>query len=271
MRHVIRIFRRSARLLYDRAMRRRTLTLLACLTATTGACLPVGNYHTARTLPRGESSVGLTFSATTYTDESGDSLTIPGVIPEITYHIGVGQHAEVGGRIAPGFLYGELDVKYRFLQADRLHMAVAPAIGQMALGITLTTLRLPLILTYELSDMVSFNASLNGTTWRSSGSGDSTFEFYGGKEVFVTTGGSAGIEVTGETFFLRPSFELGTMVTDPGGGADRLRIGAVVIHFGWVSGREMKKLREMDEKLDRIEDKLGDDWKARPIVAAARD
>jgi hypothetical protein len=61
------------------------------------------------------------------------------------------------------------------------------------------------------------------------------------------------------------------MVTDPGGSATRLRIGAVVVHFGWVSGREMKKLREMDEKLDRIEDKLGDNWGSRPMVAAADD
>lgn len=80
----------------------------------------------------------------------------------------------------------------------------------------------------------------------------------------VTSGGSFGIEFTGRTAFFRPTLEWGTMVTDPGGDAERFKIGAVFLHFGFISGRELKKLEEMDQKLDRIEQKMGaDNWKVR--------
>lgn len=231
-------------------------------------CLPVGNYHSARTLNDGESSWGLTFSTTTYTDEDGDSLTIPGVIPEVTYHVGVADDVEVGGRVAPGFLYGEFDVKWRFVQSGPLHVALAPALGQMAAGITLTTFRFPVVMTYELNERIAINAGVNGTTWRlgsvSSDDGDSSLGFYSGDEVFVTSGFSLGLEISGKTSFFRPTFEWGTMVTNPDGNAERLKIGAVFLHFGFISGRELKKLEEMDEKLDRIEQRLGaDNWNIR--------
>ena len=69
-------------------------------------CLPAGNYHSARTLGKGESSVGTTFSMQTweFTDSSGDTtrITIPNLMPEITYHIGIQENLELGGRVMLG-------------------------------------------------------------------------------------------------------------------------------------------------------------------------
>jgi hypothetical protein len=248
----------------------RGITLGLCFAALGAVgCMPVGNYHTARTLGDGESSIGLTFSATTYsaTDEDTgeiDSLTIPSIIPEISYHIGMTDDFEIGGRIAPGSLYGEIDLKDRFVHSDRFHLAAAPAIGQMAFIGTLTILRLPLVMTYELSDRVAVNAGVNATSWNANVDADDALDFYGAEEFMVTSGVSLGIEFTGKTAFFRPTFEWGTMITDPEGNAERFKIGAVFLHFGFVSGRELKKLEEMDQKLDRIEQNMGaDNWKVR--------
>src|ERR1044072_9003404 len=115
--------------------------LLAVLAS---GCLMAGNYHTARTLEKGTSSFGLTFSATKYsfdyetTDSAGNpqketiSFAIPNLLPELTYHIGISDNAEAGGRLALGSLGGEFDIKYRFLHNDKLHLAVAPAISYQA-------------------------------------------------------------------------------------------------------------------------------------------
>lgn len=240
--------------------------LVLVLTASAlGGCLPVANYHSARTLADGESSWGMTFSSTTYTDADGDQLTIPGIIPEVTYHVGLTDDLEVGGRVAPGFLYGELDLKYRFVHTgDGLHLAVAPGLGQMALGVTVTTVRLPLLLTYELHPKIALNAGLNATMWNISGvDPDDDVPFRTGSDNFMTTtGGSIGVEFSGKTGFIRPSLEFSTAVI---GGSEAeqepLQIAAVVLHFGWISGREMKKLEDMDRKLDEINDKLS--WRDR--------
>src|SRR5512140_508339 len=64
-----------------------------------GGCLMSGNYHSAKTLGKGESQVGLTFSATRYDHVSTDnstnpptttteSIVLPELLPEITYHGG---------------------------------------------------------------------------------------------------------------------------------------------------------------------------------------
>ena len=110
------------------------------LLGTTG-CLMAGNYHTAKTLEKGTSQFGMTFSGTQYTYTTTDSATnttksatfvLPNIIPEITYHIGMTVDVEAGGRVAIGSLGGEFDVKWRFFHNDKLHLAVAPAIGAQA-------------------------------------------------------------------------------------------------------------------------------------------
>ncbi len=219
-------------------------------------CMPVSNYHSAKTLGKGESSWGVTFSSTTWTavDETGesDAITIPGVIPEFTYHIGLTDDLEVGGRVAPGFLYGEVDLKYRFLRSDKLHLAVAPALGQFSALVKVSSIRLPAILTYDINDMLSFNAAVHGSAWVVSDPESDYDSPFGNDEFLETTGVSVGLEIHGKTAFFRPSLEYTTAIFADDNDA-RFNLAAVVLHFGFIRGRELKKLEEMDEKLDRIE------------------
>src|SRR6185436_17663229 len=94
----------------------------------------------AKTLGKGESQVGLTFSATRYDEvktnsdntTTTESIVLPELLPEITYHIGMTDDVEVGGRVALGALGLEGDVKYRFFKSDKLHLAIAPAVSYQA-------------------------------------------------------------------------------------------------------------------------------------------
>src|SRR5262245_30535888 len=112
-------------------MRALWVVLLALLAT---GCLMAGNYHSARVLEKGTSQFGLTFSATQFKSVEHDSagnevnttyVAIPNILPEITYHIGVAENVEAGGRIGIGSLGGEFDVKWRFLRSDKLHLAIA--------------------------------------------------------------------------------------------------------------------------------------------------
>jgi hypothetical protein len=262
-------------------MQRCTLLVSTAALGLWAGCLPVGNYHSARTLGEGESSVGIAFSATTYTvtstdEETGelesDSLTLPGVIPEVAYHIGVTDDLELGGRLAPGFLYAELDGKYRFLHSQGLHLAAAPAVGQaFAIVGTITTVRLPLLLSYELHPRFAFNAGVNATLFRvSSVDSDRDLPFTSDDGSLTTAGFSLGLEIIGDTAFVRPSIEVSRALYGEADRDDPLQIAAVVLHFGSISGRELKRLDDMDRKLDEINDKLSWGYRYKPGPEQAR-
>lgn len=226
-------------------------------------CMPVSNYHSARTLGDGESSWGMTFSSTTYQDpDDGDRVTLPGIIPEFTYHIGLSDDVEFGGRVAPGFLYGELDLKYRFFHNGPTHLAVAPALGQMAFLVAVTTVRLPVILTYELNDKVALNTGVAGSAWIVSDNGgdDQDSPFGVGDDFLRTATGFVGLDIQGRTAFIRPTLEM-TRAIAGNEGTEEFQLLQVSVHFGFISGRELKKLDQMQEQLDRIEQKVS--WKDR--------
>lgn len=254
--------------------------LLAAAVGLWAGCLPVGNYHSARTLGEGETAMGITFSATTYTvteedpdtgELDSDSLTLPGVIPEVAYHIGITDDFEFGGRVAVGFLYAELDGKYRFWHSNGLHLAVAPAVGQaFALVGSLTTVRLPLLFTYELHPRFAFNAGANATIWQvSSVEEDRDLPFTSDDGSLTTAGFSLGLEIVGDTAYIRPSIEIARALYGEGAREDPLQIAAVVLHFGTISGRELKRIDQMDRKLDEINDKLGWRYRWKPEPGAA--
>lgn len=236
-------------------------------------CMPVSNYHSARTLGDGESSMGMTFSSTTYSDpEDGSRVTIPGIIPEVTYHVGLTDDVEFGGRVAPGFLYGELDLKYRFFHDGPTHLAIAPALGQMAFIISVTTMRLPVILTYELNDKVALNTGVAASAWIVSDTGDADQDspFSTGDDFLRTATGFVGLDIQGRTAYIRPTLELTRGVFGNDGSED-FEMLQVSVHFGFISGRELKKLDQMQEQLDRIENKVS--WKDRrnPSYVAANE
>ncbi len=243
--------------------------LLACLGLP--GCLASGVYRTARTLEKGEGDMNLTFSAFqiggaettttvngTKTTTKEPSITIPNVIPEFAYHIGVTDDLEVGGRAALGSVLLEIDAKYRFLRSGDLHMALAPALGFRALGpIEGISATLPVIATYDLNDTLALNlapyvgySSLNSTDKDLSGiSGN-----------FLSVGGSAGVQLRGRTFHFMPSVDISqTLVTlsdKQSSESSRQRFVIFSLTMGWVSGRELKKLENIEDKLDKMDKKL---------------
>src|SRR5262245_28462724 len=164
--------------------------LVTGLLISAGGCLMSGNYHSAKTLGKGESQFGLTFSTTRYETTTDDgmggteteAIMLPTVIPEITYHVGVADNVEVGGRVSPAALGVEGDVKFRFLQSDKLHLAVAPAVSYQAFVVLQGIgARLPAILTYELADNFDFTAAVFGSTTKySEASNDGDFDTFRG-------------------------------------------------------------------------------------------
>lgn len=240
-----------------------TLLALAALAASSTGCLLAGNYHSARTLDKGTSSFGMTFSMTTFENTTTDSstgttdvdrVTIPNLIPELAYHIGVTDDTEVGGRVSLGALGLEADVKYRFYRSDKLHLAVAPAVSYQAFVILQGVgLRVPGVLTYEISDHLAFNAAVFFTTTRY----EATDSDVGTDSLLGTlgsTGAAVGFDIVTETFVIRPSVEFTEYLWEFGGDDDFERFNTVnvLVHLAWIGGTEKKQLNRIERKIDRI-------------------
>jgi len=244
--------------------------LLAALAAAASGCLMAGNYHSAKTLEKGTSQVGLTFSVTNYEftrqlrDNEGqptgqtevESVSLPNVIPELSYHIGMSDNVEVGGRVAVGSLGLEGDVKFRFLQADKLHLAIAPAIGYQAfLVVQGGSLKLPGILTYELADNFDVTAAVFGSTTKySSVDDDSSGDFGVFNGTLAATGVAFGVDLHTETFNIRPAVEFTRYVADfdDGDDFDAFNTVNVLVHIAWTGGKEKKQLNRIEDKLDQL-------------------
>ncbi|MBU1240364.1 hypothetical protein KKF84_05125 [Myxococcota bacterium] len=247
------------------------LLLVGSLFLLTG-CPATGVYRTAHTLGAGESDVALTFSGfrieKVNNETNSDPITIPNLIPELSYHIGLGNNMEVGGRVALGSMLFEMDFKYKFFESidKKLHMAIAPAIGYRTfLLIEGVNVNLPLILTYDLSRNFSINLFLYSSyikfdTAMADDEADDFSDSGGFTANSVTVGGGIGFKYTGETFYFMPSVDFSRTALNFGDYAedDSFAVSYTVfsITMGWIGGREMKKLTAMDTKLDRIENKL---------------
>jgi hypothetical protein len=239
--------------------------LLMGLLVSGGGCLMAGNYHSAKTLAKGESQVGLTFSATRYdsqtTDSSGatktESIVLPNIIPEITYHIGMTDDVEVGGRASLGSLGLEGDVKYRFFKSDNLHLAIAPAISYQAFLILQGVgARLPGILTYQLADNIDFTAAVFGSVTKYSTPSNDDDDFSTFRGTLLSTGGAVGFDLHGETFTIRPSVEFTRYVADLSSGSNSSSANFntinFLVHIAWIGGREKKQLDRIERKLDNL-------------------
>jgi hypothetical protein len=238
---------------------------LALVCALAGGCMMAGNYHSAKTLNKGESQFGLTFSGTQYektsTDSMGnvtrDAIVLPNVIPEITYHVGMAENVEVGGRVSIGALGMEGDVKYRFLHDDKLHMAIAPALGAQAFVLIQGVyVRLPVILTYELADNVDFTVAAFGASEKFSPADSSSSDAGEFNGTFVSSGGAVGFDLHGETFSIRPAVEftryLYNFSTTSGSSSDGFNTVNVLVHLAWTGGKEKQQLDRIEHKLDEM-------------------
>lgn len=245
----------------------RTITLLAAALLSTG-CLTTGMYRTADVLPPDEGDFALGFSVVRATvDEPEDPMdptaggsetfTYPNLVPEISYHYGMAEDVEIGGRIALGAGMIELDTKYRFLHTPGLHVAVQPAIGYRSLGfIEGFHASLPVILTREVRPRMSLNASVFGTYSNFSATDDFDSEDLDFAGDTVMVGGGVGVQFrTRGSFHFMPALEVQRSVYRGGDVSDAPDITAVIfgVAIGWGAN---ERARKVDQQLDRIEQKL---------------
>lgn len=236
----------------------RILALVGLAWLTTG-CLLAGNYHSAKTLPKGQSSVGMTFSATSYARNGEDGrITIPNILPEVTYSVALQDNLEIGGRVGVGSLALEGNVKYRFLQSPQLHMAIVPTVGaQSLILINGFMVKLPVVATVDLADNVAINLSGFGTTtsYSSAGADDSDDDLAVFSGSLGGFGGSIGLEFSGATFAIRPGIEVTRYQLDFGDDDDTFdgfNTINVMVHLSFIRGREKQQLDRIEQKLDDL-------------------
>ena len=261
------------------------LGVMAILAAGLTGCPSAGIYRSAKTLEPGVGDFNTNFNVTKLTqkqklpvlDDDGNltteekelSFTFPNVVGEYAYHIGVAPNVEVGGRLALASGLMELDVKYRFLGSDdsKLHVAINPGVGYRSFGLVDgTSINVPLLLTYDLTpnfsvtvggfgNMSFLNSAVEGEDSDSPNLGGNTTSF----------GGAAGVMISGDTFFLYPVVEFGTITAssddadDDSGDSESsfdTQYMQVGLNIGVVYGREMQAIKKMDKKLDKIDGKL---------------
>ncbi|MGA2505885.1 MAG: hypothetical protein ABSF80_00215 [Chitinispirillaceae bacterium] len=231
--------------------------LTAAICVATMGCMMAGTYHSAKTLDPGTSSVGLTFGVNQFSTSSG-SITVPDLLPELTFHTGVAENMEVGGRIALGALGIEGDFKYRFLKTDKLHLAMDPSIGYQGFIVMKgVTFGLPIISTVDLTPHFGLNASLFGRYAHYSASdstlGDAISNIIG--DAFMV-GGAFGPDIRGESFFIRPMIEYAHVIPAAGAVWSAWNRVSIAVHFGWIIGREKQQLDRIEKKIDGMDKKL---------------
>lgn len=241
----------------------------------------LGNTSTARTLEKGTGEVGLTFGSTTYQfetttvddpdtveNEGGKKANLnvnyPVILPEIPFGVAITDNVQFGGRFAPQSLGFELNTKVRFLHADRLHMAVMPSVNyQSWLLVQGTGARLPLLVTYDVTDIFAFTTSVHGayTDWSFS---DEDFEpddeddantliWNGGLASF---GMGVGLDIHTDSFFVRPAFEFNRYQSNLNKDFEEtfepFNSYAFMLNIGFVIGKTKKQLDRMEQKIDRL-------------------
>lgn len=246
----------------------------AFVTATAAAllctgCLTTGMYRTAHVLPPDEGDFTMNFSvvrATIEEDDAADGVvgdggsetfTYPNVVPEISYHYGMAEDVELGGRFALSAGMIELDTKVRFVRTPALHVAIQPAVGYRSLGfVEGFHASLPLIFTRDVRRGMSVNGSVFGTYSHFSATddfGDDDLDLAGD---MVSVGGALGLQFrTPRGFHFMPGIELQRSVYRGGDVRDAPEVTAVIfgVSLGWGAD---ERARKVDEQLDRIEKKL---------------
>ena len=208
---------------------------LTSLLLLTGCPVMAANYHSARTLPRGEQNWGMNFSASAVQSTDRDAgrpwaSQASVVIPEVTLHHGLSDDWEVGGRFGLLRLGGEGDIKYRFASPGNWHLALGAAVSLQVGSLNGANLQIPLLMTWEYSRETRFTLSLSA-----SGSAVSPEDsnLAGLQGVLAAAGGSFGVEFVDDSVSIRPGIEAMYYVTGasrPSGMERPFAVVGVVVH-----------------------------------------
>ncbi len=243
-----------------RSTRPLALAALSSLVLLAAACPSAAVHRTARVLEQGHSDVALTFRPTianvsTPVEGGGtysQPFALPGIVPDFSYHVGVLEHLELGGRISPIAGMAELDAKIRLMGDDdsQFHLALQPALGLQTLFFMVGgQATLPLIATFELHEMVS----LTGYTYAKAGHMGDILDL-GTNLTMTNLGGGlgGGIELHGDDFYFMPYVDASTTATFSNNRTeDFMRTDALIagISVGWHGDI----LHRIEDKIDRLD------------------
>ena len=136
--------------------------------------------------------------------------------------------------------------------------ALAPALGYLAFVIVEgVSLRLPVILTYELGDNLDFNAAAFASTTKYSTTSDTSSDFKLFSGTLLSSGGAVGFDLHGETFSIRPAVEFTRYFYNFSSGSsstsDSFNTVNIMVHLAWTLGKEKQQLNRIEDKLDRLQ------------------
>ena len=244
------------------------IAITVALVAT--GCFSTTNYHTAETLPKGESSLGFGWGVTTIqkmeaksedgavSSSDGDDLpSLPNIIPDISLRFGLSDNTEWGAKI---YLIGtQLDYKWRFVHTGGLSIAIDPTVGYGRPFMVLEefSIALPLQIAYRVNKSFAFYAAGKGFygNWR--------FPFVDsmGKDIderlgTLGWGATAGIDFGIGDWFVRPEFNFTSQkLFGDGDGELNFDFSSVGLAFGFKFGGDKKKIEALNKRVDKLEGK----------------
>jgi len=215
------------------------------------ACPSSGVYRSAKPLQQGQSEFGLGLNITRVAREGVNNAedaemanvlvetakTLPKVVPEVTYHRGVTEDVDLGGRVDVTGGLVEVDVKYRFLDGDSANFALQPAIGyQTTLLVDGFRVTLPILATFDLSKrfgvntygMVQFADQLPTEEKR-----DGAAKIQG-----FTLGGGVGVILSADRFFVSPNIEVVRTLSRATTEKAKYTLMIANINFGFLFGHK---------------------------------
>lgn len=189
--------------------------------------------------------------------ESGGAVTLPNLIPNVHFGMGMADTVDLYGNLNVVGWYTEIGVKYVPLQTESGSLAIAPLVGFSPMGILASTrLALPVMYTHKLNPNLSLTVMGEGLYRKrgnSSGGGwASDFEGLYGDTLGV--GGGIGLDIRGRALSIRPALSYTYFTAAFDGSDDSLDfgIGQFGLTFARVGGRTEAQLDRIEEKLDAL-------------------
>ncbi len=236
-------------------------------------CFSSNQYQTAEPLPKGEFSMAYGWGLTQFNEisiknsETGESETVdadvlpplPNLIPDVLIRVGLDEDVDFGVKL---FLVGiQGDVKWRFFKNDNLSLAIAPT-GRYAQPFFIfqeLTGELPLIGTVRAGENLAFTASVKPfiSQWNVAFGGSGSGEANDALESlnFGGISASGGISLEFGTFWIRPEVTWTQQLIEGSSGAIEFSYFNGGVAFGFIYGREAKRLDKVEDRLDNLENR----------------
>ena len=234
------------------------LMVAAMATLTTG-CFATKMAQTAEPLGAGNSEIAVSWNTSQIANlgEDGGAVTLPNLIPNAHFGIGVADNVDLYTNVNFTGWYTEIGVKYVPIQTENGSLAIAPLAGISPMGVLASTrLALPVMYTHKISPNLSLTVMGEGLYRKRGNSsvGDWAEDFEGLYGDTLGVGGGIGLDIQGRALSIRPalSYTYFTAAFDGANDPIDFGIGQFGLTFVRVGGRTEAQLDRIEEKLDAL-------------------